>query len=351
MKVLSLFDGISCGQLALQRANIEVEKYYASEIDEHAIKVTMKNFPNTIQLGDINNFESWNLPKIDMIIGGSPCQGFSFAGKQLNFNDERSKLFFKFVDCLKKFKPKYFLLENVCMKKEYEQAITNIMQIEPIMINSALVSAQNRKRLYWTNILNVTQPTDKGIYWGDIREHGVEWSPMYYSDKAMEWIGRHGTKNGKKLKIHDDNEKMQMIEASHCKKYSSQRFFGIIDGPAQIVGRRLNENGHREDYNKNIKATQCLEVRAMQKVNCITTVLKDTVISPLPIGRYPDVYNQLEEGKHYRYITPLEAERCQTLPDNYTDGISNTQKYKAIGNGWTVDVIAHILSHIPKEDV
>lgn len=285
---------------------------------------------------------------IDLLLGGSPCQGFSFAGKQLNFFDPRSKLFFDYVKAKEELQPKYFLLENVKMKKEYEDVITQHMGVEPIEINSALVSAQNRVRLYWTNIPGVGQPEDKGITWGDVREHGVEWSPMYYSDKAMEWIGKHGTRKGKKLKIHEDYEKMQMLEASHFKKYSSQRFFGIIDQPAQIVGRRLNEHGHREDYNKEIKTTQCLEVRGGSKMNCVTTVLKDTVVSQLPVGRYPDVYNQLEEGKHYRYITPLECERLQTLPDGYTAGTSDTQRYKALGNGWTVDVIAHILSFIPE---
>ncbi len=299
---------------------------------------------------------------IDLLLGGSPCQGFSFAGKQLNFFDPRSKLFFDYVKALEELKPKYFLLENVKMKQEYQDVISKCLGVEPIEINSSLVSAQNRVRLYWTNIPGIQQPKDKGITWGDVREHGVEWSPMYYSDKAMEWIGKHGTRKGKKLKIHEDCKKMQMLEASHFKKYSSQRFFGIVDQPSaikgryiempsQIMGRKLNEEGHREDYNPQIKPTQCLEVRGGDKINCLTTVRKDTVISPLPKGRYPDVFNQLEEGKHYRYITVLECERLQTLPDGYTAGISDTQRYKALGNGWTADVIAHILSFIPETNL
>src|SRR5574344_2950107 len=163
MNVLSLFDGISCGQLALQKAGIRVDKYFASEIDKYAIKVTQENFPDTVQLGDVTQWRTWELPKIDLLIGGSPCQGFSFAGKQLNFSDPRSKLFFEYVKVLQKTKPKYFLLENVKMKQECQDVISRYLGVEPIEINSSLVSAQNRKRLYWTNIPNVTQPEDKCI--------------------------------------------------------------------------------------------------------------------------------------------------------------------------------------------
>jgi DNA-cytosine methyltransferase len=362
--VLSLFDGLSCGQIALNRAGIEYDNYFASEIDKHAIKVTQTNYPKTIQLGDVCGiqyedgalFHHQNdnplknggsfITKIDLLIGGSPCQGFSFAGKGLNFEDPRSKLFFEFVRLKNETKPRYFLLENVVMKKEHEKVISEFLGVEPILINSNLVSAQNRKRLYWTNIPGITQPVDKGITWGDVREHGIELGAMYYTDKAMEWIGKHGTRKGKPLKIHSDNEKMQMLEASHHKKYSSQRFFGIVDQPAQITGRRLNEHGKREDYNREIKTTQCLEVRGGDKINCLTTVQKDNVISQLPKGRYPNVFEQLEEGKHYRYITPIECERLQTVPDNYTDCVSNSQRYQMLGNGWTVDVIAHIFGSL-----
>ena len=148
MNVLSLFDGMSCGQIALNRANIPYDNYYASEIDKHAIKVTQHNYPETIQLGDVTEIKSSDLPQIGLLIGGSPCQGFSFAGKQLNFEDPRSKLFFEFVRLLKECKPKFFLLENVKMKKEYQNVISEHLGVEPIEINSALVSAQNRKRLY-----------------------------------------------------------------------------------------------------------------------------------------------------------------------------------------------------------
>lgn len=163
MNVLSLFDGMSCGQIALNRAGIAYDKYYASEIDKHAIKVTQHNYPNTVQLGDVTQVNKDSLPEIDLLLGGSPCQGFSFAGKQLNFNDPRSALFFEYVRLKNELKPKWFLLENVVMKQEYQDVISSLLGVQPIMINSALVSAQSRKRLYWTNIPNVTQPEDKGL--------------------------------------------------------------------------------------------------------------------------------------------------------------------------------------------
>lgn len=349
MNVLSLFDGMSCAQIALERSGIEINNYFASEIDKYAIKVTQANYPNTIQLGDIRNIKAEDLPEIDLLIGGSPCQGFSFAGKQLNFDDPRSKLFFEFVRLLKECKPKYFLLENVKMKKGYQDIISDYLGVEPIEINSALVSAQNRRRLYWTNIPNIQQPKDKKIYWGDVREFGVKWSGIYYSENGIEWIGKHGTRNSKKLKVHRNNEKMQMIEACHYKKYSSQRFFGIIDRPAAIVGRKLNADGKRDDYNKDIETVQCLEVSASKKIRCLSTVRKDFLVSRLPIGRYPNVFEILNEGEHYRYITPIECERLQTVPDNYTNHVSNTQRYKMLGNGFTVDVIAHILGYMKND--
>lgn len=289
--VLSLFDGMSCGQIALNRAGIKYDKYFASEIDKHAVKVTLDNFPNTIQLGDVTKIDFKSIGKIDLLVGGSPCQGFSYAGKQLNFNDPRSSLFFEYVRALKELKPKYFLLENVVMKKEYIDTITEYIGLEPIEINSSLVSAQNRSRLYWTNIPNVTQPKDKGIKLKDILEKNKNWNK------------------------------------------------------ATILGRRLNKEGKREDYNKNIEIVQCLEVRALnrEKSNCLTTVAKDNVLTPLPIGRHIDVYGK---SLKFRNLTPLEYERLQTVPDNYTSSVSNNQRLKMLGNGWTVDVIAHIFKGI-----
>jgi len=291
--VLSLFDGMSCGQIALNRAGITYDNYYASEIDKHAIKVTQHNYPNTIQLGDVTKIKSSDLPKIDLLIGGSPCQGFSFSGKQLNFDDPRSKLFFEFVRLVKECQPKYWLLENVVMKKEFEKVITEQLGVEPVKINSSLVSAQNRVRLYWANF-DIVEPKDRGIKLNDILED-------------VETLGQTTNLN-----------------------------------KATILGRRLNDKGIREDYNKNIPITQCLEVRASNrdKSNCITTVAKDNVLTTMPIGRHPDAFkNKLP----FRYFTTKEYCRLQTVPDDYFDGVATeNQIRKMIGNGWTVDVIAHI---------
>lgn len=224
MNVLSLFDGMSCGRIALDRAGIAVDKYYASELDKHAIKVTQGNWPNTIQLGDVTKWREWDIDwsSIDLLIGGSPCQGFSFAGKQLAFDDPRSKLFFVYVDILNHIKSVNpdvkFLLENVKMKKEFLNVISDYLGVKPVFINSALVSAQNRQRYYWANWY-FGQPEDKGISWGDIREHGV--NEFYYTEKAMQWLARHSQRKGKALDIWQQNEKAQMVEASHYKNYSS----------------------------------------------------------------------------------------------------------------------------------
>ena len=190
MRVLSLFDGISCGQLALRRAGVKIDVYYASEIDKYAIQVTQKNFPNTIQLGDVTKIDFTQfIGKIDLLIGGSPCQDLSIAKKdRKGLEGSRSGLFFKYVEALQTIKPKYFLLENVAsMKKEDRDIITEIMGVEPIMINSALVSAQQRKRYYWTNIPNVIQPEDKSVFLKDIIEGGA----MSYQDKSFALTTRY----------------------------------------------------------------------------------------------------------------------------------------------------------------
>lgn len=301
LTVLSLFDGIACGRVALERAGIPVKRYIASEIEPNAIKVAMSNYPDIEQVGDVVKINTKELPEIDILIGGSPCQGFSASGKGLNFVDPRSRLFFEYVRILKEVRPRYFLLENVKMKKEWSAIISDYLGVEPIEINSSTVSAQNRTRLYWTNIPKVTQPEDRGIKLEDILED-VEWK-------------QPGAIRGRRL------------------------------NKGVIVGRRLNESGHRQDYDKTIPITQCLEVRRTNtdKSNCITTVDKDNVLTPLPPGRYPDAF---KEKLPFRYYTTKEYCRLQTLPDDYLDMIPESQARKALGNGWTVDVIAHILSTI-----
>jgi DNA-cytosine methyltransferase len=342
MNVLSLFDGMSCGRIALQRAGVEVDCYLASEIDKYAIKVAQANYPDTIQLGCVTDVEADFLPEIDLLIGGSPCQGFSFAGKQLNFEDPRSKLFFEFVRLLKECKPKYFLLENVKMKKESEAVITELLGVEPIEINSALVSAQNRRRLYWTNIPGVEQPEDRGVLLRDILEKDPE-NVTFMSSTFVERQKGRGC-------LRDDFEgKAKCLSAMEYVKNGRQ---GDYVKCGQVVGRKINNlTGKREDNNPKIKAVQRVELRGDGKTNCLTTVQKDNVVvvrdkskCVRSSGRgsyYRHEWDSISDC-HYRKLTPVECERLQTVPDNYTNHVSNTQRYKMLGNGWTVGVVAHI---------
>ena len=361
MKVLSLFDGISCGQIALNRIGIKPEVYYAAEVDKYAIMVTQANYPNTAQLGDVTKWREWDIDwaSIDLLIGGSPCQGFSFAGKQLAFDDPRSKLFFVYVDILNHIKsvnPNVkFMLENVKMKKEFLAVISEHLGVEPVFINSALVSAQNRQRYYWCN-WNVEQPEDRGIVLADILEREPE-SPTYMSDKFK-------ARNAHILRD-DLSGKAKSLSAMEYVKNGRQ---GDYINPAAIVGRKLDDNGKRND-SLPIKETQCLEVHDHGKSRCLSTVQKDTIVSSLPPGRYPVIrekskcvrssgrgsYDRHEwdsiSNCHYRKLTPIECERLQTVPDNYTNHVSNTQRYKMLGNGWTVDVVAHLFSQMRRTTV
>ena len=499
MNVLSLFDGMSCGMIALDRLGIKVDNYYASEIDKYAIQVSQANYPDIIQVGDITKLDLSTLPKIDLVMGGSPCQGFSFAGKQLAFDDPRSALFFEFVKCVDTLKPKYFLLENVRMKKEYLDIISEYMGVEPIFINSSLVSAQSRQRYYWTNIPGIEQPKERGIVLRDILEDqvgsehyvgdnmqknykgGNQLNPNYKSqantihnsDKKSGTIcaGTHGYANGyvgdkhkpvkqternaRHLKQLDDKslcmtatmykgagnngmtlvpqklvddtsdlpEKSQTIKSQYYK--SSKANFersgtfhatGIPqklvsdkpqddkldkmttkDGKAYCVtanydaarpknsmdrkqrtmipledgqelpsgteyiydetnkshkpqhigtavdvkaaayrARSVDENGKRVAW-KDTKPKQMLELRKDEKSNSVTSVQKDNVLT--------------QDEVYWRKLTPLECERLQTVPDNYTNHVSNTQRYKMLGNGWTIEVIAHILQNMEIDNV
>lgn len=421
LNVLSLFDGMSCGQIALNRIGIKPAKYYASELDKYAIKVTQANYPDTIQLGDVTKWREWDIDwsTIDLLIGGSPCQGFSFAGKQLAFDDPRSKLFFVYVDILNHIKsvnPRIkFMLENVKMKKEFLAVISEQLGVEPVFINSSLLSAQNRQRYYWAN-WEITQPEDKGIVLADILEDAIT-----------------------------DREKSYCIDANDHKGASVEQYLAksrrqLVKCCAQ-VGRKINpETGKRDDYNPELKAVQRYECREDGKTNCLTTVQKDNLVRTVTfndrikgvteddrgyrfhkgdkaksgiseLGRilkssakYTDALTtshqpkikvasakdknpeisgdymhfdpsgkghksqcnrvNLPRSKHkslsgtsggnkhgvvldeqeftYRKLTPVECERLQTVDDNYTNHVSNTQRYKMLGNGWTVDVIAHI---------
>jgi site-specific DNA-cytosine methylase len=315
MNVLSLFDGISCGQLALQRAGKKVDRYYASEIDKYAIKVAVKNFPDIVELGDVRGILVSELPKIDLVIGGSPCQSFSIAGNGTGF-EGKSGLFFEFVRVLNDVKAVnpdvLFLLENVKMKAEWQDKISELLGVQPIEINSALVSAQNRRRLYWTNIPYVTQPEDKGIVLKDILESGVV-----------------------------DRQKSFCLDASYFKGGNLEQYFG--KSRRQLVFLSEEELVRaKEKYAAKVWASgkRMGNMRFPDDVNRKSRCLTSTIIK----GARETIHIQDVDG--IRILTNIECERLQTLPDNYTEGISNTQRYKAIGNGWTVDVIAHIFKGI-----
>ena len=332
MNVLSLFDGMSCGQLALERCGIDVDIYIASEIDKYTKQITRKNYPNTIQLGDVTKVVGEDLPKIDLLMGGSPCQGFSFAGKQLNFDDPRSALFFEFVRLLEETKPKYFLLENVRMKQEYQDVISEHLGVKPIKINSTLVSAQNRVRLYWTNIPNIEQPEDRGIVLKDILEDGVGDRPCELKEFNKDSTCHHAA-TATDIK---GNESIKRVYADSGKSPTITTMGGGHREPKVLCGAwrgRYIKDGKGQDHKGSVagKTEQRLEIRQDEKTNSLTTVQKD---------------NNVVTDKFYRKLTPLECERLQTVPDGYTEGVSNTQRYKMLGNGWTVDVISHILRNI-----
>jgi len=452
MKVLSLFDGMSCGQIALDQLGIPVEKYYASEIDKYAIKVTQANFPNTIQVGDVCNLNAEDYKDVDLIQAGSPCQGFSFAGKQLAFDDPRSALFFEFIRLLKAIKPKFFLLENVRMKKEYLQVISEqvsacypeiLFGIEPIFINSSLVSAQSRQRYYWTNIPGIKQPEDRGIVLRDILEDNFDSErdkahcidANYYKGASVEQYKKkhrrqlvNKTKQVGKIKdggqgnrIYSQDGKSSTLSAQSGGTAGNGNT--LVETKPKQVGIATDINGHdilKRVYSPdgksptvntcqggnrepkvvsggafrgryiNDETKQMLELRKDNKSNAITTVGKDSLVvnsyrevrteeakrlrkemrqktgkdhtpfrskklEPRKDGKVGTVTPSLnkdheisieKEELTWRKLTPLECERLQTVPDNYTNHVSNTQRYKMLGNGWTVEVIKHIYKNM-----
>lgn len=297
INVLSLFDGMSCGQIALKNLGIICENYFASEIDNSAIKVTKDNFPKTKHIGDINKIDLEKLPKIDLLFGGSPCQGFSFAGKQLNFKDSRSKLFFKFVEVLEFLKEKNnelkFLLENVPMKKEYENEISRILNVKAICINSNLVSAQDRKRLYWTNI-NFEKPKDRGILLKDVV--------------------------GFESNIPKINETIEEI-----KKFTKREF--------QVS---ISKNGRIRPHRFDAKKSGISEIGTIANPNdkCVTIIASHA----------PKTYKSNPFEIHE--LTRNECEMIQNVPVNYTKSVSEKQAKKMLGNGWTVGIIESIFSYL-----
>ena len=272
MNVLSLFDGMSCGQIALNRVGVKYDKYFASEIDKYAIQVTQKNYPNTIQIGSVLDVKGSDLPKIDLLFGGSPCQSFSRAGKGEGFDGE-SRLFWEFVRVLNEVKPTYFLLENVVMKKEWEDIITEALGVEPIEISSEKFVPQARRRLYWTNIPNVKQP--------DQVEHNIK---------------------------------------------------DFFDGDGFPSSCDVNRMFKRKKIFNTLTATYWKGIRGSGRPAIST---KEGFLD--------------DDRDAHRMLTPNECERLQTVPKDYTEGVSKTQRYKMLGNGWTVDVIGHIFKNIPQK--
>lgn len=367
--VLSLFDGMSCGRLALERVWIPVRRYFASEIDKYAIQVATKNFPDIHQIGDAKWVEvfytiTWGIDYwyriksewsyyrlwswwLDLLIGGSPCQWFSNAGRGLNFEDSRSKLFFEFVRILNEAKPRYFLLENVKMKKEWQNIISeHLFSIQPVEIDSALLSAQRRKRLYrvwkrnedWSySQVVISQPADKGILLKDILEQEVD--PKFYLT-AKQWVG---------LQKYESNWRLSPTEGK-CHTLSTMQWglrqpkiyqlprgnnpWGLKEGKSPTLSSNCWEHNNflavaqRGRYTEDGSVQQQFEVNPSEKANCLTSVQKDSLV--------------LENRINIRRLTPIECERLQTLPDDYTAGVSNSQRYKILWNGRTVDVIAHI---------
>ena len=432
MNVLSLFDGMSCGQQALERAGIKVNNYFASEIDKYAIQVTMANYPNTKQLGSVVNVDGYSLPKIDILIGGSPCQSFSFAGKRkgMSTKDEQeiltlehylelkaeefefegqSYLFWEYMRLLNEVKPKYFLLENVMMGERWEKVLSKAIGVKAIMINSALISAQNRQRLYWTNIglepqglfgdleSIIKQPKDKGILLKDILEKNVS-DKYFLTEKAVNRINTYNNSerslddNGKSLCLAAGDFKQgrdnQLIVHNTMPRSTLTGFAGsgplsrndgktycLDTGQTNAIeifnNRRLNEtiSKHQNDlkhgtlidsYNQTIHNDKSITISTRVNASHQTHIVDQEILGG--DFRYDEGYRWREGGKsgtlctnadsfakinsQIRRLTPVECERLQTVKDNYTAHVSDSQRYKMLGNGWTVDVIVHILSYL-----
>lgn len=325
MKVLSLFDGMSCGQLALDRIGIKPYQYLASEIDKKAISVAQHNFPNIHHIGGVEDIDFKNLPRIDLLIGGSPCQGFSYSGRRLNFKDPRSRLFFYYLDALTLLKPTYFLLENVKMKKEHQDVISHFLGIKPIRINSSLLSPQSRDRLYWTNI-PITPIEDKQLVVNNIIEDNPDPS-LFFSYQ----MGEH--KDGKFLPVEDN------IDASHLlvplDSHSSKSGLICKGGLVKPYYRLWLDNG------------KILQRNFKQGSRVYSAEGKAPTLNANSGGLGGKTGLYMIDG-NIRQLTVRECERLQTVPDDYTSIVSRNEAIKMLGNGWTVDVISHILSHIKK---
>jgi DNA (cytosine-5)-methyltransferase 3A len=434
MNILSLFDGMSCGQQALERAGLKVDNYFASEIDKYAIQVTMANYPNTIQLGSVVDVDGYSLPKIDLLIGGSPCQSFSFAGKRkgMSTKDEQeiltlehylqlkaegyefegqSYLFWEYMRLLNEVKPKYFLLENVMMGEKWEKILSKAIGVNGIHINSALVSAQNRKRIYWTNIgmqaaglfgdmaSIIQQPKDKGILLKDILQDNPN-AKYYISSKMEEHLKSRDfvkIKNGedKSGKITTNGEGKQGNNSTFICQEVDEKYYLSEKMIAGFERHKVRHDNKGTGFSFNPKTEQdkgnCLRANAAlcatdNMIICHNTMprsstsgkggtgnltredkseilsgtlrthkdgngfreLKNNKAGTIPARAREDGSGQnvVSINSKIRRLTPIECERLQTVKDNYTNYVSDSQRYKMLGNGWTVDVIAHIFSYI-----
>jgi len=432
--VLSLFDGCSGGQQALDRIGKKVDTYYASEIDKYAITVTMANYPNTIQLGSVTEVDVSKLKPISLLIGGSPCQSFSFAGKRKGMSTKdnieilalehylelkeqkfefegQSYLFWEYMRILtdiRKYNPDVkFLLENVMMGEKWQKILTRAIGINPIEINSALVSAQNRRRLYWTNIgaeqdglfedlkCMIPQPKDRGILLKDILEPEVD-EKYYLSDKMLQYFSNRAANfNQGKVNVREEEGKASCLTSSMASCDISDNFIkvdtnlkksanqdkancftaggnscGFHSDMTLIVASRGRNPENPKSREIGLNTEQHLEPRFDGKTNCLTSVQKDNLVM-LNERQKANHKNEDEKANTFlstswkgsqangmtlvgttkiRRLTPTECERLQTVPDGYTDCVSDTQRYRMLGNGWTVDVIAHFFVFLKGEE-
>lgn len=402
INVLSLFDGMSCGQIALNRQGIKVNKYYASEVDKYAIKVTMANYPNTIQLGDVRTVNPEDLDFIDLVIGGSPCQSFSFAGKRNgmstkceieiltlekylelkahNFEFEgQSYLFWEYIRVLQLVKRKNpnvkFLLENVMMGSKWQKILTQAIGINPICINSSLVSAQNRERLYWTNIASepdglfgdcvckITQPKDKGLLIRDVLEDNPD-DKYFLGQKMINWLNKHGEKRGVSPKFLDGNQQSGCLTATAQTKGNLSTDYIVQDKISNREPLQINpskEAGGQPSIQNRVYDINGVAPAVLSQMSggSYAVLLNDRQQS-----NYKDIFDKshtllstmwkgsqangmtLVGDNRIRRLTPIECERLQTVPDNYTNYVSDSQRYRMLGNGWTIDVISHIFSFL-----
>ena len=373
--VFSAFDGLSGAQVALNQAGIKYGTYKASEIDEYAIQVTQKNYPKTVQLGDIRHIKGKDLGNIHLMIGGSPCTGFSFAGKRLNFDDPQSKLFFEFVRLLKEIKPRYFLLENVRMANKHKKIITEHMGVEPIALDSALLSAQRRLRLYWTNIPGVKQPQDQGLVLKDILESDAT-EPMYsniYGGFQEKKPREHYNKSVTIRPAKGGGHIPSVTKKIEDKYYLSQKGKDYVSDPTRL---KKQHTAISDGSDKALPVTPVIarwigtHIKVEDKYylsdKMVDYIMADKYnnkgeIDPVKARALTKSYHKMQRANIATYVSgahapfdksnirrllPVEAERLQTLPDNYTQGVSDTQRYRMIGNGYTTLVVSFILAHM-----